>query len=228
MQAASPRRFVRALGAFLVIATSAIPSFAAAPPTPAPANPATASLPDIRVVIHTDKGDIAATLFASKAPMTVANFVNLAKRGFYNNLTFHRVIPGFMAQGGDPQGTGTGNAGYRFEDEFRPELRFDKAGLLAMANSGPGTNSSQFFITHVPTPHLNDHHTIFGRVTKGQGDVVMSLKNGDHIKSIDVLDSTDALFAAEKEKLDSWNAILDRRAEQLKARSPAQPPTAPQ
>ena len=175
-------------------------------------NPATASLPDIRAVLHTDRGDVDLTLFPAKAPVTVASFLNLAKRGFYNGLTFHRVIPAFMAQGGDPTGTGAGNPGYRFEDEFSPALRFDKAGLLAMANSGPGTNGSQFFITHVPTGHLNDKHTIFGRVTKGQGEVVMSLKNGDHIKGIDVLDPTDALFAAEKPRLDEWNGVLDKRA----------------
>ena len=180
--------------------------------TPAPSPSLTAtSLPDIRAVMHTDRGDIDLTLFPSKAPVTVASFVNLARRGFYNNLTFHRVIPGFMAQGGDPNGTGTGNPGYRFEDEFSPTLRFDKAGLLAMANSGPGTNGSQFFITYAPTPHLNDHHTIFGRVTKGQGDVVMNLKNGDHITGFDVLDSTDALFAAEGTRLTEWNATLDKK-----------------
>ncbi len=176
------------------------------------ANPATANLPDIRAVLRTDKGDVDLTLFASKAPVTVASFLNLARRGFYNNLTFHRVIPGFMSQGGDPSGNGTGNPGYKFEDEFNKDLRFDKAGLLAMANSGPATNGSQFFITHAPTGHLNDKHTIFGRVTKGQGDVVMGLKNGDHITRIDILDPTDALFAAEKPKLDEWNAVLDKRA----------------
>lgn len=175
-------------------------------------SPATANLPDIRAVMHTDRGDIDLTLFPSKAPVTVTSFLNLAKRGFYNNLVFHRVIPSFMSQGGDPTGTGMGNPGYKFEDEFAKDLRFDKAGLLAMANSGPGTNGSQFFITHAPTGHLNDKHTIFGRVTKGQGDVVMGLKNGDHIKSIDILDPTDALFAAEKPKLDEWNAVLDKKA----------------
>lgn len=201
-----PRLFALATALLVLPAASAQEKTS----TPAPAAGATASLPDIRFVMHTDKGDIEGKLFPSKAPVTVASFLNLAKRGFYNGLTFHRIIPAFMAQGGDPTGTGAGNPGYRFEDEFTKDLRFDKAGQLAMANSGPATNGSQFFITHVPTPHLNDKHTIFGQVTKGQGEVVMALKPGDHIKGIDVLDSTDALFAAESDKLTTWNATLDK------------------
>ncbi len=123
-------------------------------------------------------GEFVAELFADKAPKTVNNFVFLARAGFYNGTTFHRVIDGFMAQGGDPTGTGTGGPGYQFEDEFSPDLTFDKPGLLAMANSGPNTNGSQFFITFVPTPHLNGLHTIFGQIIEGM-DVVNGITRRD-------------------------------------------------
>jgi len=122
----------------------------------------------------TAKGDITIQLFADKAPITVNNFVFLAREGFYDTTTFHRVLQGFMAQGGDPTGTGSGGPGYQFEDEFHPDLIFSEAGLLAMANSGPGTNGSQFFITFGPTEHLNFAHTIFGKVVEGQ-DIALSL-----------------------------------------------------
>jgi cyclophilin family peptidyl-prolyl cis-trans isomerase len=118
-------------------------------------------------VIRTDAGDIRARLFAGEAPQTVNNFVYLANQGFYDNTTFHRVIDNFMAQAGDPTGSGRGGPGYRFPDEFQSDLRFDRPGLLAMANAGPGTNGSQFFITFVPTPHLDNRHTIFGEVVEG-------------------------------------------------------------
>ena len=118
--------------------------------------------------IHTNHGSITVDLFASEAPVTVNSFVFLARQGFYDGVIFHRVIPNFMIQGGDPTGTGTGGPGYTFEDEFVPSLSFDGAGLLAMANAGPGTNGSQFFITVAPTPHLTGYHTIFGKVTLGQ------------------------------------------------------------
>ena len=114
--------------------------------------------------IVTEKGTISVDLFSEQTPITVANFVNLASRGFYDNLNFHRVIQDFMIQGGCPSGNGMGGPGYRFADEFLPELRHDSPGKLSMANAGPGTNGSQFFITHVPTPHLDDAHTIFGSV----------------------------------------------------------------
>ena len=156
----------------------------------------------------TSKGDIEATLTASRTPITVANFLNLAKRGYYNDIKFHRVIANFMIQGGDPTGTGRGGPGYRFGDEFNAELKHDSAGIFSMANAGPGTNGSQFFITHGPTPHLNGKHTVFGKVTKGQ-DVVNAIRKGDTIKGIKVLDSTDALFAGQKANLDKWNATLD-------------------
>ncbi len=162
---------------------------------------------DIRIKFKTTRGDIEVTLLASRAPVTCASFLNLAKRGFYNGLTFHRVIKDFMVQGGDPEGTGRGGPGYRFEDECHGDLRFDRAGLLAMANAGPRTNGSQFFITHVPTDWLNGKHTIFGTVTKGQ-DVVDSIKQGDKIDAIEVLDSTDDLFAAQASRLAEWNKVL--------------------
>ncbi len=116
----------------------------------------------------TNHGDINIDLFPCQAPVTVNNFVFLARDGFYNDVIFHRVIPDFMIQGGDPDGTGTGGPGYRFQDEFDPSLVFDGPGILALANAGPGTNGSQFFITVAPTPHLNNAHTIFGKVASGQ------------------------------------------------------------
>lgn len=162
---------------------------------------------DIRIIIHTDKGSIEGTLFASKVPMTAANFLNLAKRGYYNGIKFHRVIPDFMIQGGDPTGTGMGGPGYKFADEIDKSLKHTKPGMFSMANAGPGTNGSQFFITHVPCTWLDGKHAVYGEVTKGQ-DIVNAIKQGDKIKSIDVLDSTDDLFAAQKANLDKWNKIL--------------------
>ncbi len=162
---------------------------------------------DIRILFKTSKGDIEATLFASKAPITVANYLNLAKRGYYDGITFHRVIPNFMIQGGDPDGTGSGGPGYTFEDEVKTGLKHDKPGIFSMANRGPATNGSQFFITHLPTPHLDGKHTVFGEVTKGQ-DIVNAIAQGDKILTIEVLDSTDALFADQKSKIESWNKYL--------------------
>ena len=168
------------------------------------------SMKDIRIIVKTEKGDIEGVLYPSKAPVTVANFLNLAKRGYYNGLKFHRVIPDFMIQGGDPTGTGSGGPGYRFEDECTPELKHDKPGIFSMANAGPGTNGSQFFITHVPTAWLDGKHTVFGSVTKGQ-DIVNAVAMGDKIKSIEILDPTDDLFKAQSKRLEEWNAILDKR-----------------
>jgi cyclophilin family peptidyl-prolyl cis-trans isomerase len=119
-------------------------------------------------VIRTDVGDMRIRLFAEEAPQTVNSFVYLASQGYYDNTTFHRVIENFMAQGGDPTGSGRGGPGYQFADEFQSGLRFDRAGLMAMANAGPRTNGSQFFITFAPTPHLNNRHTIFGEVVDGE------------------------------------------------------------
>jgi peptidyl-prolyl cis-trans isomerase B (cyclophilin B) len=168
------------------------------------------SMKDIRIIVKTDKGDIEGVLYPGKAPVTVANFLNLAKRGYYDGLKFHRVIPDFMIQGGDPTGTGSGGPGYRFEDECTPELKHDKPGIFSMANAGPGTNGSQFFVTHVPTPWLDGKHTVFGSVTKGQ-DIVNAVAAGDKIKSIEILDPTDDLFAAQSKRLEEWNAVLDKR-----------------
>ncbi len=128
--------------------------------------------------LHTDKGDITIALHADKTPLTVNNFVFLARENFYNGTIFHRVIADFMAQGGDPTGTGRGGPGYKFADEFHPSLRHDKPGVLSMANAGAGTNGSQFFITHVPTPWLDNRHTVFGHVTAGM-DVVLSIPPRD-------------------------------------------------
>ena len=164
---------------------------------------------DIRIIVHTDTGQIEGTLFASKTPMTCANFLNLAKRGYYNGIKFHRVIPNFMVQGGDPTGTGSGGPGYKFGDEFHPSLKHTKPGIFSMANAGPGTNGSQFFITHVPTDWLDGKHSVFGEVTTGQ-DVVNAIRGGDKITSIDILDSTDDLFADQATLLTKWNAVLDR------------------
>ena len=149
-------------------------------------------------IIHTEKGDVRIELYDDLAPMAVNNLVFLAREGFYDGVTFHRVIPGFMAQTGDPTGTGTGGPGYRFEDEFDPSLRHDAAGVVSMANGGANTNGSQFFITYAPAPHLDDKHTIFGRVVEGM-DVVESLtpRNpqenpdappGDRILGIDIIE----------------------------------------
>lgn len=167
------------------------------------------SMKDIRIIVKTDKGNIEGVLYPSKAPVTVANFLNLAQRGYYNGLKFHRVIPDFMIQGGDPTGTGSGGPGYRFEDECTPELKHDKPGIFSMANAGPGTNGSQFFITHVPTPWLDGKHTVFGSVTKGQ-DIVNAVAQGDKIQSIEILDPTDELFAAQAKRLAEWNAVLGK------------------
>lgn len=164
---------------------------------------------DIRIIIKTDKGDINATVFASKVPLTAANFLNLAKSGYYNGITFHRVIPNFMIQGGDPTGTGRGGPGYKFEDEIDPSLKHSKPGMLSMANAGPGTNGSQFFITHVPTDWLDGKHAVFGEVTKGQ-DVVNAIQQGDKIVGIEILDPTDALFDAKADRIAEWNKSLKK------------------
>ena len=131
--------------------------------------------------ISTEKGDLVLELFADKTPVTVNNFVFLAREGFYDGTIFHRVIADFMAQGGDPTGSGRGGPGYRFQDEFHPSLRHSKPGILSMANAGPGTNGSQFFITHIPTPWLDNKPSVFGQITSGM-DVLMSIPPRDPMR----------------------------------------------
>jgi peptidyl-prolyl cis-trans isomerase B (cyclophilin B) len=165
----------------------------------------------LNAVITTSRGTIRVALADDRAPMTVANFANLARRKFYDGLSFHRVIPDFMIQGGCPEGSGRGGPGYRFGDEVTTGLRHDQ-GVLSMANAGPGTNGSQFFITHTATPWLDGKHTVFGKVL-GAGDqaVVDAIKQGDAIQSIVIEGDTGPLFAAEQGNLDRWNAVLDGR-----------------
>jgi peptidyl-prolyl cis-trans isomerase B (cyclophilin B) len=141
----------------------------------------------MHATFNTTEGTFKVRLFDDKAPKTVANFEKLAKQGFYNGLTFHRVIEDFMVQGGCPQGTGTGGPGYKFADEFHADLKHDKPGVLSMANSGPNTNGSQFFITHVATPWLDGKHSVFGRVIEGQ-DVVNAIKQGDKMEKVTISD----------------------------------------
>jgi peptidyl-prolyl cis-trans isomerase B (cyclophilin B) len=154
----------------------------------------------------TDRGPIKVELLADKAPLTVANFVNLAKRGFYNGLNFHRVIPDFMIQGGCPEGSGRGGPGYRFEDETSNGVRHER-GVLSMANAGPNTNGSQFFITHVATPWLDGKHTVFGKVTEGL-DVVDKIQQGDMVNSVRLEGDVDAALAAKADRVAEWNRIL--------------------
>jgi peptidyl-prolyl cis-trans isomerase B (cyclophilin B) len=141
-----------------------------------------------KATIQTNKGTIKLDLYDEKVPKTVENFETLAKKGFYDGLKFHRVIPDFMVQTGCPQGTGTGGPGYKFKDEFHKDLKHDGPGVLSMANAGPNTNGSQFFITHVATPWLDGKHSVFGRVTEGQ-DVVNAIKQGDVMEKVTVEDA---------------------------------------
>jgi peptidyl-prolyl cis-trans isomerase B (cyclophilin B) len=165
----------------------------------------------IQAVMETSRGDIRLELFPDQAPVTVANFVNLAQRGYYDGLVFHRVIDDFMIQGGCPKGTGTGGPGYKFEDEFDRSLRHDRPGRLSMANAGPGTNGSQFFITHVPTPWLDDAHSIFGQV-QGEEDqtVVDSIRKGDTIEAVRVTGDVATLLEDQSARVSEWNAALGR------------------
>ena len=164
----------------------------------------------LTATFDTDRGPIKVELAQDKAPLTVANFVNLARRGFYDGLSFHRVINDFMIQGGCPEGSGRGGPGYRFEDEAHNGLRHER-GVLSMANAGPNTNGSQFFITHVATPWLDGKHTVFGRVLEGQ-DVVDSIRQGDTIKSVKIEGDADAALAAKADRVADWNRTLDAAA----------------
>lgn len=163
----------------------------------------------MKAIIKTNKGDINLDLYPNEAKLTVANFVNLSKRGFYNKLTFHRVIDDFMIQGGCPIGTGTGDPGYKFKDEFHSDLRHDRPGVLSMANSGPNTNGSQFFITHVETPWLDNKHTVFGAVSDSDSqDIVNKIQQNDVIESIEI--SGEMTDDSEVEKsVDEWNTSID-------------------
>jgi len=154
----------------------------------------------------TDRGPIKVELYPDKAPLTVANFVNLVRRGFYDGLKFHRVIPDFMIQGGCPEGSGRGGPGYKFEDEANNGVRHER-GVLSMANAGPNTNGSQFFITHVATPWLDGKHTVFGKVVEGL-DVVDKVAQGDLIKSVRIEGDADAVLAAKADRVAEWNRIL--------------------
>jgi len=166
----------------------------------------------IQVTFTTNRGPIRLRLHEDKVPVTVASFVNLVRRGYYDGLSFHRVIADFMIQGGCPEGTGRGGPGYRFEDEFDASLRHDKPGVLSMANAGPGTNGSQFFITHGPTPWLDGKHSVFGEVLGAEDQAVVdAIRQGDVIEKIVVEGDVDALLAAQAGRVAEWNAVLDRR-----------------
>jgi len=166
---------------------------------------------DLTAIMETSKGPIRIKLFADLTPTTCGNFVNLAKREYYNGLKFHRVIPDFMIQGGCPYGTGMGGPGYEFEDEFKKDLKHEKAGILSMANAGPGTNGSQFFITHGPTPHLDGMHTVFGAVeTDEDQKVVDSIAQGDILEKITIQGNVGALLKKVKPKVDEWNKTLNK------------------
>jgi peptidyl-prolyl cis-trans isomerase B (cyclophilin B) len=171
---------------------------------------------DLKAIIETDKGIINLKLFAGKTPVTVGNFVNLANRGYYNGLKFHRVIPDFMIQGGCPFGDGRGGPGYKFQDEFIKELRHNKPGILSMANAGPQTNGSQFFITHVDTPWLDGKHTVFGEVVSDADQIVVNkIVQGDKIKSIVIEGDFAELMDGVKPIIEKWNAILDENFPKL-------------
>ena len=166
----------------------------------------------MKAIIKTNKGEINLNLFSEAAPVTVLNFVNLANRGYYDNTIFHRVIDDFMAQGGDPTGTGMGGPGYSFGDEVYNGYLFDKPGYLAMANAGPNTNGSQFFITTVITEWLNNNHTIFGEVVNESDlDIVKSLKNNDKIEKIEIIDLDKEFLDKHKDILEKFNSVLDRK-----------------
>ena len=164
----------------------------------------------LTATITTSRGPIHLRLHDEKTPMTVANFVNLARRGYYDGLSFHRVIPDFMIQGGCPQGSGTGGPGYKFGDEIVPGLKHDRGGILSMANAGPGTNGSQFFITHVATPWLDGKHTVFGEVVGVEDKkIVDSIRGEDRIESIRIEGDSAALMEKEKAHIEQWNGALD-------------------
>ena len=167
----------------------------------------------LQAIIDTSKGEIVVQLNQRAAPTTVANFANLAMRGFYDGLTFHRMERNFMVQGGDPLGNGTGDAGYKFSGEI--VLHHNQPGIISMANSGPGTDGSQFFLTHVATPYLNGKHSVFGKVLSGM-PIVNQLRRRDTINSIVIEGDTSSLFERRRALLDEWNVILDAKFPDLR------------
>ena len=165
----------------------------------------------IMAEMRTSRGMIRLELFPGHAPVTVSNFINLSNRGYYDGLKFHRVIDDFMIQGGCPSGTGTGGPGYKFEDECHADLKHDRPGVLSMANAGPATNGSQFFITHIETPWLDGRHTVFGAVVSEQDkSVVDAIHMGDTLESI-TISGGEQLLERQSERLAQWNSILDSR-----------------
>jgi peptidyl-prolyl cis-trans isomerase B (cyclophilin B) len=168
---------------------------------------------ELYAVIDTSRGRMEFLLYRQVAPLTVTNFVNLATRGFYDGLSFHRVVQDFMAQGGDPAGDGSGGPGYRFDDEIA--LRMNQEGILAMANSGPASNGSQFFITHQAVPHLNGAHTVFGLVLSGK-EIVRQIRVGDRINSITIEGDARGFLQRKSDQLYRWNQILDQNFPGLK------------
>lgn len=160
----------------------------------------------LQATLETEKGSIRLKLFGDKTPVTVANFVNLAQKGFYDGLDFHRVLADFMIQGGCPNGDGRGGPGYQFEDEFVEELKHEKPGILSMANSGPDSNGSQFFITHLPTPWLDQKHSVFGEVVDEQDmAIVNSIGQGDKLLKITIEGETSELFDKTQSRIEEWN-----------------------
>lgn len=178
-----------------------------------PLLPITAFAQQLAAVIDTSKGVMEVELNQRAAPTSVANFVNLAMRGYYDGLTFHRVVRNFMIQGGDPLGNGTGGPGYRFSGEII--LKHNRPGILSMANSGPGTDGSQFFITHLATPHLDGLHSVFGRVTQGV-EIVYEIQRGDVINSITIVGDPSAVLERKRDQVEEWNRRLDEEFPGLK------------
>lgn len=168
---------------------------------------------ELYAIVETSRGTLEFLLYRQVAPVTVSNFVNLATRGYYDGLSFHRVVEGFMAQGGDPAGDGSGGPGYQFDDEIA--LRLNQEGILAMANSGPHSNGSQFFITHQATPHLNGGHTVFGLVHSGK-ELVRQIRIGDVIESITIEGNARALLERNSDRVYQWNRVLDEKFPRLK------------
>lgn len=165
---------------------------------------------ELSITIQTNIGDIYLNLTPDLTPITVASFINLVARGYYDGLIFHRVIPDFMVQGGCPLGAGYGGPGYKFEDEFVTELKHDVPGILSMANSGPFSNGSQFFITHVPTPWLDGKHSVFGKVTSGQ-DIVNKITQGNVINKIIIHGDYESFLEKHSGRVAEWNAVLDKK-----------------